>query len=302
MKIIANKLIYMFCILIVLLANHSCSSDEEISKYTENKYELHFIDVGQGDAILITTPGKTILVDAGDRNSNTGRYLLEKEIEGIDIVIATHPHADHIGGLIEIFETFDVSEVIDPGVSHTTITYDDYINAIEENDILLTVGKKGMERNLGEDSYLKILHPPDPIPDYTSSYLNNISIVAKVTFDEVSVLLTGDIEKEAESDLLSDPGDLPANILKVAHHGSASSSTMDFLQEVEPEISIIMCGEDNQYGHPHDETLNRLEEVGTEIYRTDIHGHIIVESCGKDYNITTTYDRNETGKIIFSDY
>ncbi len=267
------------------MPDHNVTLTAELDKSL--KYKIHFIDVGQGDAILITTHEKVLLVDGGWRTSNVAGYLSQQGIDEIDYVIATHPHADHIGGLIEVFNTYTIGEVIDPGVNHTTINYNDYLTAIDENDIPYTEGKKGMQRDLGKDAYFEILHPPDPIPNYSNSYLNNVSVVARVTLGEITVMLTGDIEKEGEADLVAATENLSAHILKVAHHGSHSSSTMEFLEAVEPEISIIMCGQNNQYGHPHQQTLDNLNDIGTEIYRTDIHGHIIINIFENEYEVIT---------------
>ncbi len=274
-------------VFLAVLALHSCSSDDNVIVIPSDgeDYQIHFIDVGQGDAILVTTPDKILLVDAGLRASGVTEYLQDLEIETIDIVIGTHPHADHIGGLIEVFHSFTVGKVIDPGVSHTTVTYSDYMAAIENYNIPLKEGRKGMKWELSKGARLKLLHPVNP----SSSHLNNASIVARVTLGEVVLLLTGDAEKEAEAQMLNDADLLPAHILKVGHHGSWTSSTTEFLEAVQPEVSVIMCGEDNPYGHPHDVVMDRLNATGTDIYRTDIHGHIIIETDGTEYTITTEF-------------
>ncbi len=288
-----KKRFYQITPLLVVLAIvssfFSCSSDDNIfivpSDDDENavSYRIHFIDVGQGDAIFIETPEQNMLVDGGLRESGVSEYLQTLDIERIDIVIGTHPHADHIGGLIEVFQTFEVGEVIDPGVTHTTTTFHYYLSTIDLYDIPFTVGRKGMQRQLSDNAYMLLLHPVNP----GSNHLNNASIVARVTLGEINLLLTGDAEREAEQEMLNDPGLLASHILKVGHHGSWTSSTEDFLNAVKPEISVIMCGEDNPYGHPHDVALERLNAVDTGIYRTDIHGHVIIETDGFEYTIAT---------------
>lgn len=285
-----QNIIYFF-ITITLIGLASCSDDDNIfiipSDPDKYIYEIHFVDVGQGDAILVTTPEKTLLVDGGRRDTGITDYLDALEIEEIDIVIGTHPHADHIGGLIDVFYNFEVGEIIDPGTVHTTNTYNEYLELIDFYNIPYTEGRKGMERDLGENAFMEIIYPPEPIPTHQSSRLNNASIVARVTLGEITLLLTGDAEKEAESDMLDDPGLLASDILKVGHHGSKTSSTANFLEAVQPEVSVIMCGEDNQYGHPHSEALARLNAVETEIYVTATHGHIVIKSDGENYTIST---------------
>ncbi len=244
-------------------------------------YEVHFIDVGQGDAVLVTTPKKNLLVDGGKRNSGVVGYLDSLEIDKIDIVIGTHPHADHIGGLIEVLSTFDIGKVIDPGITHTTVTYNDYMEAIDSNEINYKVGKKGLKKQLSADAYIKLLHPTSP----DSRHLNNASVVAKVTLGDVVVILTGDVEKEGEQEMLEYTGLLPGDVLKVGHHCSRTSSTMEFLEAVMPEVSIVMCGEGNRYGHPHSEVLERLEMINSTIFRTDLDGHIVIKSNGEEFYV-----------------
>ncbi len=264
----------------------SCEENENVffvPADTEDQYEIHFIDVGQGDAIFISTPDKNLLVDGGRHDSNITDYLLSLDIEKIDFVIATHPHADHIAGLINVFYDFDIGEVLDPGVVHTTYTFNQYLSTIEVYDIPFTIGRKGMERVLSEHAFFKLLHPVNPSDDH----LNNASIVAHVTLGEVTVLLTGDLEKEGEAEVLQEPHLLASDILKVGHHGSNTSSTMPFLEAVDPDVSVIQCGQDNPYGHPHGPVLERLAAIGTDVYRTDIHGHIVIETDGEEYTVHT---------------
>ena len=200
-------------------------------------------------------------------------------------MIATHPHADHIGGLIDVFHSFVVGEVIDPGVTHTTMTYNNYMATIDFYDIPFTVGRKGMEWSLSENADFRLLHPQNP----SSDHLNNASVVALVSLGEITLLLTGDAEKEAEQEMLADAHLLAADILKVGHHGSWTSSTTAFLDAVQPEISVIMCGIDNDYGHPHGVALERLQASGTEIFRTDLNGSIVIFSDGQEYVISTEH-------------
>lgn len=247
------------------------------------KYQIHFINAGQGESILILTPDKTVIIDAGDRNGIAANYLLHQGIQHIDIAIATHPHADHIGGFRDIFELFTIGELIDPGVVHTTLTFERYLTLIYELDIPFTVGRKGMIRELGEAAFLELLHPEEP----SDQNLNAASIVVKLTLGNITALFTGDIERRSEEELLKEHLKLESNILKVPHHGSATSSHKAFLKAVKPNVAVIMCGTDNAYGFPEKEVLRRLDHLGSEILRTDLHGHIIIKSDGENFTVET---------------
>ena len=247
--------------------------------------EVHFIDVGQGDSILIKAHEKTILIDGGGRGNTVVNYLRNQGVTSLDIVIGTHPHADHIGGLINVMDAIPVKEVIDPGVAHTTITFEDYLDVIDAKDIIFTEGRAGMTRDLGGGAELEIIHPVSP----SSNHLNNASIVARVTFGQISFLFTGDAESEAESEMLGRDYILNSTILKVGHHGSSTSTTQAFLDAVNPEVAIIMCGRDNQYGHPHEEILSKLTSAGIDIYRTDIHGTVVITTDGVTYDVNTEF-------------
>ena len=267
----------------LLFLSQSCEKENSVDAdpSPEYVYEVHFIDVGQGDAILVLTPEKNLLVDGGFRDSGIAQYLKDQNIDRIDYVIGTHPHADHIGGLIQVMQTFPVGEVIDPGVVHTTFTFNQYLTTIDILDIPFTAGRSGMVYALSEHAHFKLLHPVNP----EQGSLNNASIVAHVFLDEVSLLLTGDLEWEGEQEVLSNHNNISSTILKVGHHGSNTSSTTAFLQAVNPEVSVIMCGAGNDYGHPHQQALRRLQIQGADIYRTDLNGHIVVKSDGKEYTV-----------------
>ncbi len=273
-----RRMIYFLAAMVLpaIFLLHSCSEDDNVfvvpGDPIEEDYAIHFIDVGQGDAIFVETPEKVMLVDGGWSDGSVVSYLEGLDIEYIDIVIGTHPHADHIQGLIDVFYEFEVGEVIDPGVTHTSQTYYNYMSVIDTYDIPFTVGRKGMEWELSEHAHMKLVHPVNP----TEHHLNNASIVAHVTLGEVTLLLTGDAEENAENQMLSEPELLASDILKVGHHGSNTSSQMAFLEAVNPAISVIQCGADNPYGHPHGPVLERLDAIDTDVYRTDLHGNIVV--------------------------
>jgi len=254
------------------------------NEYQEFTYSVHFIDVGQGDAIYISTPKKNLLVDGGNKNSGVVEYLQALKIDTIHYVIGTHPHADHIGGLISVFDAFTVVEAIDPGVVHTTNTFNDYLTAIYESDVTFTVGRKEMKWQLSENAYFYILHPANP----SQRQLNDASIVSRLVLGDVSVLLTGDAQKRSEKEILSAGQTLNSQILKVGHHGSNTSTSDKFLRAINPEVSVLMVGEGNQYRHPHQETIDLLHDFGTIVFRTDIHGSIIIKSDGYEYIVKTS--------------
>ncbi len=292
-----KRIIYFLAAMFVpaLFFLHSCSGDDDNVFVVpggdiDENYAIHFIDVGQGDAIFVETPEKVLLVDGGWGDNSVVEYLEGLDIEYIDIVIGTHPHADHIQGLIDVFYTFEVGEVIDPGITHTTQTFHNYLSVIDVYDIPFTVGRKGMEWELSEFAHMKILHPVSVPQNHTgsSTVLNNASIVAHVTLGEVTLLLTGDAEQHAENQMLNEPELLASDILKVGHHGSNTSSQMEFLEAVKPAISVIQCGKDNQHGHPHGPVLQRLNAIDTTIYRTDQHGNIVITiTDGVEYEVHT---------------
>ncbi len=264
------------------LPNPGCSIDwGEAGEPLPGGLRVHFIDVGQGDAILIQTPEQNMLIDGGERGPAAVDYLQSQDVTGLDLVIGTHPHSDHIGGLINVLQLIPVKEVIDPGAVHSTKTFEDYLTLIDEKEIKFTEGRAGMKRDLGGGVSMEILHPLS----LSFSELNNASIVACLIFGRISFLFTGDAEGAAEEEMLQRGCTLAGTILKVGHHGSKSSSTQDFLEAVKPEVAVIMCGEDNSYGCLHEETLSRLSRTGADLYRTDKQGTIIIETDGDTYRV-----------------
>jgi competence protein ComEC len=277
--------------------NTSVINEEEKGLVTDSplsnsQLEVHFIDVGQGDSIYIKTSEQNILVDGGDRGDTVLNYLRNKGVQTLDLVIGTHPHADHIGGLINVFKAMPVAEVIDPAVVHTTKTFEDYLTIIDQKDIKFTEGRAGIVRNLGGGATMQVIHPSFP----SSSNLNDASIVARVSFGNVSFLLTGDANQSALSQILNSGYRIDSTILKVGHHGSKSGTTQAFLDAVNPEIAIIMCGKNNSYGHPHEETLKKLNAANADIFRTDLHGTVVIITDGQTYTINkepNTYVANQ---------
>jgi competence protein ComEC len=248
---------------------------------------VHFIDVGQGDSTLIQTPEQNILIDAGERTAGEGvvEYLKNLNVNYLNIVISTHPHADNMGGLINVMKNISTGEVIDPAVPHTTQTYEDYLVLIDQKNIKFTEGKAGISRDLGGGALMQIIHPLSP----SVSDLNNASIVVRLTFGDISFIFSGDAEKKAENEILLRDYNLSATVLKVGHHGSKTSTSASYLSAISPEVAVISCGKDNTYGHPHEETLKLLKDSEIDVYRTDTHGTIVIKTDGQNIYIDTQY-------------
>jgi competence protein ComEC len=252
---------------------------EAIEKYNDS-WRIHFIDVGQGDAILIQGEGKNILIDGG-RTADAHNYLIGLEIDTLHWVIATHAHADHIGGLVHIFRHYPVLKVMDNGMSHTSQLYRTYRSLIDSIQAPYIRGYNGFTHSFSEDFVMDVLHP-DTLTTYS---VNNASLVLSFQMGLIRTLLTGDVESTGEMAILQRNEDVESHILKVAHHGSKTSSRMEFLSEVNPKISIISCAKDNSYGFPHNETMLALTNQGSKTSRTDIHGNILAVVAGEEYEI-----------------
>ncbi len=276
----------------------SANSNAEVTSEIQPSQNLtmSFIDVGQGDSILVTLPNtKTLLIDGGERQSS-GKVLSTLQEHGlsyIDVIVATHPHADHIGGLIDIINTVNVGQVLDSGQMHTTQTFEDLLDAIYNKQIPLRSVSEGESLNLDPTVRIDVLNPPASIPDGASNEaeFNDNSVVLKITYGNFSALLTGDMEERNEARLaFKNAATLDADVLKAGHHGSRTSSSLDFLNAVTPEVVIISLGAGNSYGHPHKEALDRISASGTQyMLRTDIDGTItlISDGGGGNYSILT---------------
>ena len=256
-----------------LSENEPHKSKKEVS----GNLEIHYMDVGQGDATLIKCDDKTLLIDAGDNSQgmNVRSYLENQGIERLDYVIGTHPDADHIGGLDVVIYNFDCGTVLMPDESKDTKTYDDVIQTIENKNYKITLPKVGETYSLGEAEFTIIA----PNRDYDDA--NDESIGLLLTYGETSFLFTGDAEEEAETDILNNGIDIHADVYKAGHHGSRTSSGEEFLAKIEPKAVVISCGENNSYGHPHADILNYCLTNKIPLYRTDMQGTIVAKSDGK---------------------
>jgi competence protein ComEC len=248
------------------------------NKVTNSKMTVYFLDVGQADSIIIESAGHYMLVDAGNNGDGdfVVNYLKDLGAKSLDYVIGTHPHEDHIGGLDDVIDNFKVSNIIMPEVTTTTDTFDDVVSAIEDNGLLITTPVVGDEYKIGEAEFT-ILSPND---DYQEEY-NDWSVGIKLTNGENSFVMCGDAEQKAEDDICNNGINLIADVLKIGHHGSDTSTSDLFLEAVNPTYAVISVGEGNQYGHPALETLKKLKDAGIKYFRTDEQGTIIAVSDGK---------------------
>lgn len=253
----------------------------------EGDVSFHFVDVGQGDCELIKIQNRAVLIDCGEKEyyADVISYIKSQNIEYIDYVIVTHPHSDHAGGMSFILDEFDIGTVIMPKIQEsmtpTTSTYMRLLNSIENKDINVEYAVPGKEYDLDDVKMILL----SPVKDYND--LNNYSVSVKFVHGENSFLFTGDIEKEAENDIMEKGYDVSADVLKVAHHGSSTSSQKSFINAVSPQYAVIEVGSPNSYNHPNEETVKRLKNKDILIYRTDLYGNIVFVSDGNTLNILT---------------
>lgn len=253
---------------------------------TTGTLKVHYIDVGQGDSILIQTPnGKNMLIDAGtNESSNTvTSYLSNLGITQLDIIAGTHPHEDHIGGMDAVINMFKIGKVYMPKATATTKTFEDVITAINNKGLSITTPVPGTTVDLDSSVKLEILAPNEDAYEE----LNNYSIVFKLTYGSKSFLFTGDAEDVSEKEMLSKGYDLKADVLKVGHHGSSSSTSDAFLSAVNPQYAVISVGKDNDYGHPAVSTMDKLKAKGIAVYRTDENGTIVATCDGTSITFNT---------------
>ena len=279
---------------ILLWQNGAFDKEEEPTATTGDEVLFHVIDVDQGDAILITTKDGNMLIDSGDLSDESqgklDSYLRAQGIKSFEYVVFTHTDADHIGSGDIVINNYDVGTVIMPDYQATTKVFDRLVKAIEDKNVdLILIGEdKDCEQSGYSFKVGPITHTVmAPTEDFNDA--NEMSVVIKSVYGETSVLLTGDAEHKSEEAMLEEykRSELDVDILKAGHHGSSSSTTQDFFDEVTPEVAIISCGEGNKYGHPHKEITDRFAEAGIEVYRTDLQGTVVIRTDGVTYTIET---------------
>ena len=297
-KRINKKLIYT--IVVIVLALISYLGLDNYDKFFDKEYpwessqidttdmiNVHYIDVGQGDSTLIVCGGKTLLIDAGENGHEQQviNYLNSVGVRKLDYIVATHQHSDHIGGIPEVLENFDADNLIMPRLTEaqtpTNSTYTAFLKAIKNSQTKVIASKVGAEYTLGGATF-EILGPVTN----DAEDINSMSVVFKVTYGENTFLFTGDAETDEEKEVVDTGADLDCDVYHAGHHGSYTSSSKEFLSAVSPEICIISCGADNDYGHPHDAALKRIKKHTQDIYRTDICGSIVITGDGSTLSVT----------------
>lgn len=262
-------------------------SDGNVVQNVEGEAKIWYLDVGQADSMLLQLPNgnewEYVLIDAGTGQTEEAlvSWLQEQGVTDIAAVIATHPHEDHIGGMDAVLEAIPVESLYMPEVKEsltpTTRCYEQLLDAAEAQQVQAVKGQSGV--TVYEEDGVKLeLVGPEPQKEYDD--LNEYSLVAKLTVGEKSFLFTGDSSEQAEADMIEAGEDLKADVLKIGHHGSSTATTEAFLQAVNPQVAVISCGKDNSYGHPHEETMQRLQEKAMTIYRTDEDGTILATCDG----------------------
>ncbi len=295
---INKKVIYLIIILVIAVASAAGVNFDKIfgefpttfgssEVSSDSSFKIHFVDVGQGDCTLVESNGEYLLIDAGENGHETEvlNYLRSTGIEKLDYIIATHQHSDHIGGIPEVLEEYECDNIIMPRLTKaqtpTNSTYTAFLKAVQASEAKVISAKPGLSYALGGATF-EIL---GPVTDDAED-INSMSAVTKITYGENSFLITGDAETEEELEIIDNGADLDCDVLRAGHHGSSTSSCKDFLNAVTPEICVISCGADNDYGHPHDKAVNRIKKHTEEIYRTDICGSIVMSSDGENIDIS----------------
>ncbi|WP_028829145.1 ComEC/Rec2 family competence protein [Proteocatella sphenisci] len=286
-----KKLLLSSILLLSILLYNGC--DSLIEPVTD--LEMHFIDVGQGDSTLILTPdGYTMLIDAGDntQGKNVVSYIRSLGINKIDVLVGTHPDADHVGGIDDIIKSFEIGDFYMPRTTHDTKTFE---------DVLLAAKSKGLKIKAAESDKLIAFDPETKaifLSPENKKYSNNnaYSAVIQITYGSNKFLFTGDAEKENEKEMIKKYGNvLKSDLIKLAHHGSATSNTPEFLDIVDPEVATVSCAYKNKYSHPHSEILKYLKEKDIPLYRTDEQGTIIIYSDGENLSV----DQESAGSYTY---
>ncbi|MGA2121365.1 MAG: MBL fold metallo-hydrolase [Methanoregula sp.] len=264
----------------------STSSGSSRQADNNGKLSAYFLDVGQGDSELLIFGNRTILIDAGetDMSDRVVADLQKLGVTRIDLLVATHSHSDHIGGMEKVLAAFPVGQVLDAGVPASSSIYEHFLNEIDNKQIPYMVAEQGQSIDLDPALQILVLSPPK---QHFGDDPNANSVVLRISYGTINFLFTGDMGGEAEDALVKTGYPLDAQILKVGHHGSEYSTSKAFLARVHPEVAVIEVGKDNPYGHPHQATLQNLADAGVTVYRTDRDGTILVRSDGVSYSVTT---------------
>lgn len=262
----------------------------------EGQLRIYALNVGQGDGFLVISPeGKSVLIDAGPAGGGDDivAELRKRRIRSLDLAVATHPHADHIRGMRQVIEKFEVKTFLDSGQVFASDEYERLLRTIKDNRIKFITAKRGMKFDLDSGVKLEVFNPQGDDQWITKvrpngSIENANSVVLRLSYGDFSMLFTGDAEFETEALMMKTGAPLRAQVLKVGHHGSRHATSGKFLDAVNPEAAIISCGDDNKYGHPAQPTLDRLRRANVKVYRTDLSGEIAIITDGKKFDIRPT--------------
>ncbi|WP_253200400.1 ComEC/Rec2 family competence protein [Clostridium sp. CF012] len=280
-KLKNNKLLSLFVLLLFLTTTIQFSIPVQAAN---TNLKVHYIDVGQADSILIQQGNENMLIDAGNNADDklVVDYLKKQGVKKIDVLIGTHLDEDHIGGLDTVIKTFNIGKIYMPKVTKTTDTFKDVVLAIKSKNMKVSVPKVGETFKIGT-SECTILAPNAEAYDNS----NNYSIVTKLKYGNTSFIFMGDAEEISEGQILQKQLDISADVIKIGHHGSKTSTGQKFLEEVNPKYAVISCGKGNSYGHPQQSTMSLLKSKNIPVYRTDEAGTIVATSDGK----TITFDK-----------
>ncbi|MGE7601704.1 ComEC/Rec2 family competence protein [Peribacillus sp. NPDC097675] len=276
------KKIKIFLVAVLFLTLFTGTQSAEAA----SNVKVHFINVGQGDSILIQTGNENILIDAGGKGKGDEvvAYLKKQKVTTLNAVVSTHPDADHVGGLAYVLNTLKVKAVYAPKVSHTTQAYKDFLSAVKKKGLKIKTAKTGVQISTkAKNTSLKFLAP---VKDYAKSDLNNWSAVLLLTHNKKTFLFTGDAEEKSEKDMLAKKLIPSVDVLKVGHHGANTSTSSAFVKKTKPKYAIISVGK-NRYGHPTSTVIKRLNSVKAQTYRTDKSGNIIFTSTGTKLTVKT---------------
>lgn len=275
-----KRLRFVIILFILIFNLFGCNLNDEFTNYVNNNnFVVHYIAVGQGDSVLIQVNNKNLLIDSGSRSNKNDlfNYLSSLKIIRLDYIIATHPHEDHIGNMSDLIKKYDIGSFYSPKIETTSKTFEKMVDALIDKNLKINVITPSTDSiDLGPDTKVTFYSPNKN----TYDNLNNYSPILKIQYGSNKFLFNGDAEKEVENEILDNNADIKADVIKLGHHGSSSSSSEDFISKVSPKIGIISCGKDNEYGHPHKETLNRLSTHNIKTYRTDEDGTIVLSSDG----------------------
>jgi beta-lactamase superfamily II metal-dependent hydrolase len=265
------------------------------------RLRVDFIDVGQGDAALVTSPtGKTVLIDGGPANHAAAlTTFLAAHVRGpVDLILLSHRHEDHLGGLPAVVRQTGARLFLDAPAAHAGPDYERLMRELEARGVPARQATRGRRVDLGAGAVITLLGPPEPPITGSRSDVNANSVLARLTYGGVSILFAGDAESPTEAWLLASGQDLQADVLKVAHHGSRYASGMRFLRAVRPRVAVISAGAGNEYGHPARVTLDRLSRTGAAVYRTDLDGDVTVETDGTSVRVRTARVRGPAAEAL----